>query len=426
MIAWSIRSARDAGADRIIVVQGPDRPLDGELPEGVLTAVQHSADGTAGALEAAVDQIAGSSSVVVLAGDVPLVDSETIASLHQAHSAQSAAATVATMRLEDPSGYGRIVRDAGGRFERVVETKNLADASESELLIDEVNTGLIVFRTDGLGALLASVGAANAQGERYLPDALASLAAAGEHVAAFEVTDSALTIGVNDRVDLSNVARIARQRIIERHMRAGVTIEAPETVVIDADVEIGEDATILPGCILRGATVIGPGSVIGPASVLEDAEVGADATVTQSRLVLCKVGDAAAVGPFAYLRPGADLGTGAKAGTFVEIKNSSLGAGAKVPHLSYIGDADVGEGANLGASTITANYDGRNKHRTTVGARARLGVHTSLVAPVEVGEGAVTAAGSAITEDVPDDALGVARSRQTNVEDYAKRGREDG
>jgi bifunctional UDP-N-acetylglucosamine pyrophosphorylase/glucosamine-1-phosphate N-acetyltransferase len=234
-----------------------------------------------------------------------------------------------------------------------------------------------------------------------------------------------LTIGVNDRADLARVQQIAQRRICDMHMRNGVTIEAPDSVAIDASVEIGEDTTILLGSVLRGTTVVGAGSTIGPHSVLEDAEVGDGSEVTMSRLVLAKVGDGATVGPFAYLRPGADVGNGAKAGTFVELKNTTLGEGAKVPHLSYIGDADVGAGANLGASTITANYDGRNKHRTVVGARARTGVHTSLIAPVEVGEDALTGAGSAITEDIPDGALGITRPRQTNVEDFSTRGEDD-
>jgi bifunctional UDP-N-acetylglucosamine pyrophosphorylase/glucosamine-1-phosphate N-acetyltransferase len=204
-------------------------------------------------------------------------------------------------------------------------------------------------------------------------------------------------------------------------MRNGVTIEAPDSVVIEASVEIGEDSKILLGSVLRGATVVGAGSTIGPHTVLEHTEVGDGAEVTMTRAVLAKVGDGATVGPFAYLRPGADIGPSAKAGTFVEIKNSKLAEGAKVPHLSYVGDADIGAGANLGASTITANYDGRNKHRTTIGAKVRTGVHTSLVAPVELGEGAIIAAGSAITEEVPDGALGIARARQTNIEGYAER-----
>jgi bifunctional UDP-N-acetylglucosamine pyrophosphorylase/glucosamine-1-phosphate N-acetyltransferase len=424
MVHWPIKAAREAGVERVIVVQGPGGELEGQLPEGVVTAVQPEADGTAGALQAAVGELGDCRSVVVLAGDVPLVDAGTISQLLDAHSSAGAAATIGTMVVEDPTGYGRIVRLADGSFERVVETKNVADATEDELLIDEVNTGLVVFDCDGLGDLLAGVGAANAQGERYLPDAVAALASAGRRVEAIAVRDPALTLGVNDRADLAKVNEIAQRRINEGHMRNGVAIVAPWTVVIEAGVEIEADATIEPGCVLRGATTIGAGAIVGPNTVVDHSEIGAGAEVTQSRLDLAKVGEGAKVGPFAYLRPGADVGNGAKAGTFVELKNTVLGEGAKVPHLSYVGDAEVGAGANLGASTITANYDGRNKHRTVVGAKARTGVHTSLVAPVELGDGAVTGAGSTITDDIPDGALGIARERQSNIEGYADRGDE--
>ena len=421
MVEWTVRAARAAGAAKVIVVQGPGRELEQLLPDCVELAVQAEQDGTAGALEAAVDLLGGCSSVVVLAGDVPLVDAETVKSIFAAHSSADAAATIATMVVGDPSGYGRIVKSADGRFERVVETKNPGDATAEQLLINEVNTGLVAFRCDGLAELLAGVGAANAQGERYLPDAIASLASAGQVVETVLVSDPALTLGVNDRADLAQVEAIAQQRINIAHMRSGVSIIAPQTVVIGADVVIEPGAEIQSGSVLRGSTIVATGAVVGPNSVLDDAVIGERAEVLMSRLVSCNVGEGATVGPFAYLRPGAQLGPKSKAGTFVEIKNSVIGEGAKVPHLSYVGDADVGAGANLGASTITANYDGRNKHRTKIGESARTGVHTSLVAPVEVGDGAVIAAGSAITEDIPDRALGIARQRQSNIDGWADR-----
>jgi len=421
MVEWTVRAARAAGAAKVIVVQGPGRELEELMPDGVELAVQAEQDGTAGALEAAVHLLEGCSSVVVLAGDVPLVDAETVRSIFDAHSSANAAATIATMVVDDPSGYGRIVKSADGRFERVVETKNPGDATAEELLIDEVNTGLVAFRCEGLAELLSGVGAANAQGERYLPDAIASLASTGKIVETVLVSDPALTLGVNDKADLAQVEAIAQQRINIAHMRSGVSIIAPQTVVIGADVVIEPGAEILSGSVLRGSTTVATGAVVGPNSVLDDAVIGEGAEVLMSRLVSCSVGEGATVGPFAYLRPGAQLGPKSKAGTFVEIKNSIVGEGAKVPHLSYVGDADVGAGANLGASTITANYDGRNKHRTKIGERARTGVHTSLVAPVEVGDRAVIAAGSAITEDIPDGALGVARQRQSNIDGWADR-----
>jgi bifunctional UDP-N-acetylglucosamine pyrophosphorylase/glucosamine-1-phosphate N-acetyltransferase len=244
---------------------------------------------------------------------------------------------------------------------------------------------------------------------------------AGRTIGAHVATDANVTLGINDRVDLANVCALAQERINAAHMRAGVTIVDPRTAHIDVTVRIGADTVIEPGCVLRGATTIGAGATIGAFTTLIDAEIGDGATVLRSHLERARVDARATVGPFAYLRPGAVLHEGAKAGTFVEIKNSSIGAGSKVPHLSYIGDADVGENSNLGASTITANYDGRRKHRTTVGDRVRVSVDTTLVAPVTIGDDAYTGAGSVITDDVPPGALGIARERQRNVEGYAER-----
>ena len=284
-----------------------------------------------------------------------------------------------------------------------------------------MNTGIFAFDGGKLLDALARVRPDNVQGEIYLPDALRVLHGDGEAVAAYTVEDPALTLGINDRVDLARVRAAAQRRICERHMRAGVTIVAPEATTIDVGVEIGRDTTIEPGTALRGTTRVGAGCAIGPHATLIDARVGDEAIVIHSHLVDCELATAASVGPFAYLRPGAMIGAGAKVGTFVEVKNSDIGAGAKVPHLSYVGDADVGERSNLGAGTITANYDGRTKHRTTIGADVRGGVHTSFVAPVRVGDGAYTAAGSTITNDVPADSLGVGRARQRNVDGWAKR-----
>jgi bifunctional UDP-N-acetylglucosamine pyrophosphorylase/glucosamine-1-phosphate N-acetyltransferase len=330
---------------------------------------------------------------------------------------------MATMRLEDPIGYGRVVRGSGGEVERVVETKNPGDASADELQIREVNTGLFAFDAKALLVALEQVGSDNAQGERYLPGVLPVLRAEGHSITGLEVDDPGVLLGVNDRADLAVVRAHAQRRIHERHMRAGVTIVDPAATLIDAGVELEPDTTVEPSSFLRGATRAGSGCRIGPLTTLVDCQLGENVTVPHSYLTQCRVAAGATVGPFAYLRPGADVEEGAKIGTFVEVKNSRIGAGAKVPHLSYVGDADVGEGANLGAGTITANYDGMEKHRTTVGARARVGVDTALVAPVTVGDDAWTAAGSVVTEDVPPGALGVARSRQCNVDGYDERRR---
>ncbi len=421
MIRWPIEAARAAGAGRIVVVGSPEQALADALPDDVTLVVQREPRGTAHALAAAAELIDPAAPVVVLMGDVPLVGPEAIRSLLAAHAADGAVATMVTMELADPSGYGRVVRNAEGGVERVVETKAPGDATPAELRIREVNTGIFAFDGGPLLGALGQVQPDNAQGEHYLPDVLGVLARAGGRVGAHRVADATLTLGVNDRVDLAHVRALAQRAIHERHMRAGVTIVDPASTLIDADVAIGADTMIEPCTFLRGATRIGQRCAIGPASTLIDAELADDVSVTHSYLVGCRAHAGVTIGPFAYLRPDTILRESAKAGTFVEIKNSDVGPGAKVPHLSYIGDADIGERSNLGAGTITANYDGRAKHRTRIGARVRGGVDTAFVAPVTVGDDAYTAAGSVIVEDVPPGALGVARARQANIEGYARR-----
>jgi bifunctional UDP-N-acetylglucosamine pyrophosphorylase/glucosamine-1-phosphate N-acetyltransferase len=359
--------------------------------------------------------------VVVLSGDVPLVEAELLRRLGEEHAASGAAATMVTAVLDDPRGYGRVVRDADGAFVRVAETKAVGDASEAELAIAEVNTGIYAFDGAALLDALDAVGVENAQGERYLPEVLGILRERGARVATLAASDPAIVLGVNDRAGLATVRLEAQRRIQERHMLAGVTIVQPASTSIDVGVQIGEDSVIEPCTQLLGATRIGAGATIGPHSTLIDALIADAVTVTHSRLVRCEVREGASVGPFAYLRPDALLREGSKVGTFVEVKNSDIGAGSKVPHLSYIGDTDLGERSNLGAGSITANYDGTNKHRTTIGARVHGGVDTSFVAPVTVGDDAWTAAGTVVTGDVPPGALAVARARQRNVERYGER-----
>jgi bifunctional UDP-N-acetylglucosamine pyrophosphorylase/glucosamine-1-phosphate N-acetyltransferase len=404
MLMWPVRAAREAGAARIVVVDGPDRALAGVLPEDVEIAVQPEPNGTGGALAAAIEAlgaISDAETLLVLSGDVPLVSAEAIGELLEAHAAEGAAATMATTVLADPSGYGRVVRDADGEVVRVVETKREGDSTQAEREIREVNTGIFAFAAGPLRLALPRLDADNAQGELYLPQVLDLLRADGARVIGYGVEDERLVLNVNDRATLAEARRLAQQTIHERHMLAGVTIVDPEATVIDLDVQIGADTVIEPFTTIRGASVI-----------------GRDCTIRHSYLHDCLLEDAVTVGPFAYLRPGTVLREGAKVGTYVEVKGSDIGPGAKVPHLSYIGDADVGAGTNLGAATITANYDGARKHRTTVGEGVRTGVDTTLVAPVTVGDGAYTAAGSVITEDVPAGGLGIARARQVNKQDY--------
>ena len=422
LVEWVVDAAREAGAGRIVVVVRPGDGVEERLPAGVEVAEQVEGEGTGAAVLAArggVEQGA----VVVLSGDHPLVTSEQIGGLVEAHRRQGVAATILTTDQLDPAGYGRIVRGANGAVERIVETKHVDGVAPEELAIREVNLGTYVFETDALFTALDDVELE--VGERYLTGAFAAIRRRGGTVGAHLTADADVALGINDRVGLMEAEQLAQRRILERHARAGVTFLQPETTRVEAGVTIGQDTTVGPGTSLLGATAIGAACEIGPHSTIRDATVGDGATVLQSHVYEAEIGEGAVVGPFAYLRPGTVIGAGAKVGTFVEIKNSDIGAGAKVPHLSYVGDADVGEGANLGASTITANYDGREKHRTKLGTSVKTGVHTSLVAPLDVGDRAYTGAGSAITEDVPDGALGIARAKQRNVRGYADRVEED-
>ena len=390
LVLWPVLAAREAGAERIVVVDGPKRRLEEALPDWVDVAVQEEQLGTGDAVKAALAHVQPDDTVVVLMGDVPLITAEAIRDLAAAH---EGGATMMTMVLDDPGSYGRVVRTEDGGVDRVVEAKGgEGDATAEQLAIDEVNTGIYCFDGGALAEALAKVRPDNAQGEYYLPDVL-PLMPARAHV----VDDFTLTLGINDRADLAAVRAIAQDRIHRHHMRNGVTVVDPASTSIDADVEIGADTVVEPGTTIKAGCRIGAGCQIRHSYL--------DGAVLENGVT---------IGPFAYLRPGAHLKAGARAGTFVEIKNSVIGEGAKVPHLSYIGDADVGARTNLGAATITANYDGVRKHRTTIGADVSISVDTTLVAPVEVGDGAQTAAGSVITDDVPENALAIARARQVN------------
>jgi bifunctional UDP-N-acetylglucosamine pyrophosphorylase/glucosamine-1-phosphate N-acetyltransferase len=423
MIAWPVEAAKEAGAAKIVVVDSPERPLQAALDGAVTLAVQPEPRGTADAVKAAADYIDPNAPVIVINADVPLITAQTLRALTEDHERQGAAATMATAVLDDPTGYGRVVRAPDGTVERVVETKAPGDATDLELHIREVNTGIFAFEGAALLAALQEVRGDNAQGEFYLPDVLPIIRRHERTVVAHEIEDPTETLGINDRVDLADVRVIAQRRIHERLMLAGVTIVDPSATVIDAGVQIASNSLVSPFTSIHGATRIGSGCTIGPLTTMIDTSVGDGASVVHSYVKEADIGPKVSIGPFAYLRPGATLREGSKAGTFVEIKNSEIGRGAKVPHLSYIGDADVGEETNLGASTITANYDGQRKHRTTIGSRVKTSVDTTLVAPVTVGDDAYTAAGSVITDDVPPGALGVARERQRNIEGYADRRR---
>lgn len=420
MVEWVIDAARGAGASNLVAITRPDDGVAESLPDGVAVAEQREGEGTGAAVLAAREATGSEGTVVILSGDHPLLSRELIAGLVAAHRSEGASATLLTTEELDPAGYGRIVRAPDGSVERIVETKHTEGLSEEELAIREVNLGTYAVEAAELWRALDEV-APHEHGESYLTGIFPVLQASGRRVASYPTANLHSAIGVNSRADLMEVERLAQRAILDEHARAGVTFLAPDSIRVEAGVEIGEDTTIGPGVTLRGATRIGGGCQIGPQTTITDSTLADAVSCVHSYLVEATVERDARVGPFAYLRPRAHIGEGAKIGTFVEVKNSEIGAGAKVPHLSYLGDADVGEGANVAAGNVTANYDGFAKHRTSIGKGAKTGVNASFVAPVTVGEGAYIGAGSVIAEDVPDGALGISRPEQKNVEGYAER-----
>jgi bifunctional UDP-N-acetylglucosamine pyrophosphorylase/glucosamine-1-phosphate N-acetyltransferase len=419
MIGWVIAAARDAGADPVLCVTRPGEGVAEALPSDVIAVEQRKGEGTGAAVLAAADQVDQGGTLVVLSGDHPLVSSELVRGLIETHEREGATATLLTTEELDPAGYGRVVRAADGSVGRIVETKHTENVSPEELAIREINIGAYAFDAGELFSALNEV--EEVGGERYLTAAFPILRQRGLKIAAHPTKDTRSAMGVNSRVDLMRIEELARRDLIEQHAHAGVTFTSPNTVLLDAGVEIGEDTVVEMGVTLHGDSRVGSGCKLGPHSTIVNSLIGNDVTIAHSFLIDCDVRDGVSVGPFAYLRPDAQIGEGAKIGTFVEVKNSNIGAGAKVPHLSYIGDADIGDRANVAAGNITANYDGRAKHRTVIGEDVKTGVDTAFVAPVRVGARAYTGAGSVITEDVPDGALGIARQRQSNVEGYAER-----
>ncbi len=391
------------------------------MPHAVIVD-QDDIPGTGRAVELALAALPAdfAGDVVVVSGDVPLLDAPTLVSLIESHRAASAAATLLSAMMDDATGYGRVVRAGDGALDRIVEQK---DASEAELAITEVNSGTYVFRVGPLREQLARVTTNNAQNEKYLTDVIGLLRAAGAPVAAMPVTDGWMVAGVNDRVQLAEAARRMNQLIVTKWQLEGVTIQDPATTWIDADVTLAEDVEILPGTQLKGATLVQAGAIIGPDTTLVDTEVGAGATVKRTDATLAVIGASASVGPFAYLRPGTYLGADGKIGTFVETKNSTIGAGSKVPHLSYIGDTEIGEHTNIGAGAITANYDDLEKHRTHIGSHVHSGSHNVFVAPVTVGDGAKTGAGTVVRKDVPPGALAITVAPQRNMAGWVQENR---
>ena len=425
MIGHALAAARELQPQRLVVVAGHGREqVTAEVarvaPDAAVV-VQGRLGGTGHAVRMVTEALGAlHGTVVVTYGDMPLLRAETLAALVAEHAARRNAVTVLTAEVPDPFGYGRIVRDAQGALAEIVEE---ADATPAQRAIGEINSGCYAFDGRLLGDAIKRVATSNAQGQEYLTDVVAILRGDGHPVGALIAADAGEIRGVNDRVQLAQVRHALNERLLGQWMRSGVTIVDPATTWVDADVTIGQDTEIRPGTHLQGSTAVGSRAQVGPDCTLTDTAVGDDAIVSYAVAKSAEIGDGASVGPFAYLRPGTRIGAGAHIGTYVELKNSTVGEASKVPHLSYVGDADIGRDANIGAGTIFANYDGIANHHSTVGDGVFVGSDSVLIAPVTIGDGAYTAAGSAISEDVPSGALGIARGHQHNSAGWTERRR---
>jgi len=425
LVGHVLTTAGRLAADHVEVVVRHERDqvvstLTADYPDAVFID-QDDVPGTGRAVQVAIDAIPDfDGDVLVLSGDCPLADAETLGTFLAEHRAAGAAATLMSAVVDDPTGYGRVIRDADGGVDRIVEQK---DATAEEAAVHEINAGMYVFRAEVLRRYLPQVGVENAQGEMYLTDVPGLLRAAGDKVAASIVSDVTVTYGVNDRAQLALVGRLLNERIVRRWQLAGVTVVDPATTWIDDDATLAPDVTILPNTHILRATTVAAGATIGPDTSLVDCEVGEDAVIRRADATLAVIGRGATVGPFAYLRPGTVLADKGKIGTFVETKNSQIGEGSKVPHLSYIGDTTIGSGVNLGAGAITANYDDIVKHRTEIGDEVHTGSHNVFVAPVRIGAGAKTGAGAVVRKDVPAGALALSVAPQRNVEGWVEKNR---
>lgn len=429
LVGHVVTAARELDPAHLVVVVGHAREQVtahlAQVDGAVRTAVQHEQNGTGHAVRMGLEALAAegvtlSGTVLVTCGDTPLLTADTLAELSGAHAAQGNAVTVLSAQVPDATGYGRIVRGDGGAVTAIVEHK---DASGEQRAIDEINSGVFAFDAALLADALGRVRTDNSQGEEYLTDVLGILRADGHRVGACLARDHHEIVGINNRVQLAQARRLLNDRLLERAMLAGVTVVDPATTWVDAGVTFEPDALVHPGTQLLGATHLAAGCEVGPNSQLTDTVVGADATVSNTVAVSARIGAQASVGPYAYLRPGTELGPKAKAGTYVEMKNARVGEGSKVPHLSYVGDATIGDHTNIGAASVFVNYDGEHKHHTTIGSHCKTGSDNMFVAPVTVGDGAYTAAGSVITKDVPPGSLAVARGQQRNIEGWVARKR---
>jgi bifunctional UDP-N-acetylglucosamine pyrophosphorylase/glucosamine-1-phosphate N-acetyltransferase len=414
---WVIDAAKNAGSDKVCTIVGHRADMVKEILGDICEfALQAEQKGTGHAVMQAIDVIkSAKKEVVILNGDIPLITAESIKKAVNYHRENGNQATVITAVLDDATGYGRIVRGDDGGVRKIVEQK---DANDEEKKINEINSGMYVFDSESLLYALEKLTPNNAQGEYYLTDTLEILLNAGKKVGGYAIADNDEIRGINDRIQLDEAEKIMQKRINEYHMRNGVTIRNPQSVCIEDDVEIGSDSEIYQNVTIKSGTKIGSDCVIGSGSTLDKAIIGDGVNVISSVIIESEVGAGTNVGPFAYIRPNCTVGSDVKVGDFVELKNSTIGDGTKISHLTYIGDSDVGKGVNFGCGTVTVNYDGKKKYRTTIGDNCFIGCNTNLVSPVNVGDGAYIAAGSTITEDIPEDNLSIARARQVNKDGW--------
>ncbi|MFH9226679.1 bifunctional UDP-N-acetylglucosamine diphosphorylase/glucosamine-1-phosphate N-acetyltransferase GlmU [Streptomyces lydicus] len=430
LVGHVVAASRELAPENLVVVVGHAREQVqahlAEVDPAVRTAVQHEQKGTGHAVRTALEQLSDSGvvldgTVIVVCGDTPLLTGETLRRLGETHAADGNAVTVLSAEVPDATGYGRIVREAGtGAVTAIVEHK---DATDTQRAIREINSGVFAFDARLLVDALGKVRTDNSQGEEYLTDVLGIVREAGHRVGAAVAADHREILGINNRVQLAEARRLLNERLLERAMLAGVTVVDPASTFVDVSVTFEQDATVHPGTQLLGSTHVATGAEVGPQARLTDTSVAEGAVVSFTVAEGARIGAGANVGPYAYLRPGTDLGPKSKAGAYVEMKNASIGEGTKVPHLSYVGDATIGEFTNIGAASVFVNYDGEAKHHTTVGSHCRTGSDNMFVAPVTVGDGAYTAAGSVITKDVPPGSLAVARGQQRNIEGWVARKR---
>ncbi|WP_367138110.1 MULTISPECIES: bifunctional UDP-N-acetylglucosamine diphosphorylase/glucosamine-1-phosphate N-acetyltransferase GlmU [Streptomyces] len=429
LVGHVVAASRELDPEHLVVIVGHAREQVSahlaQIDPEVRTAVQYEQNGTGHAVRMGLEELSNSGvvldgTVVVVCGDTPLLTGATLKALSDTHAADGNAVTVLTAEVPDSTGYGRIVRDGGGAVTAIVEHK---DADDEQRAIREINSGVFAFDAQLLTDALGKVRTDNSQGEEYLTDVLGILREAGHRVGAAVADDHREILGINNRVQLAEARKLLNERLLRAAMMSGVTVVDPASTWIDVTVSFEADVLVHPGTQLTGATSLAAGSEVGPNTRLADTTVGAGARVDNTVADSALIGEGATVGPFAYLRPGTKLGAKSKAGAYVEMKNAEIGEGTKVPHLSYVGDATIGEYSNIGAASVFVNYDGVNKHHTTIGSHCRTGSDNMFVAPVTIGDGAYTAAGSVITKDVPPGSLAVARGQQRNIEGWVARKR---